>query len=103
MAVAIAEMTTESLLPPLALSTCRSTRFTPVAIPANTLLPFLELGFALYFTYFVITAAIHGQWLSLPFLVLFQGGFGYVAISSMAQWFPKVNLEPDEPADAVPA
>jgi len=72
-------------------------------IPLKSLLPFLELGFALYFTYFVITAAIHGQWLSLPFLVLFQCGFGYVAISSMAQWFPKVNIEPDEPADAVPA
>ncbi|MGB8355764.1 MAG: cellulose synthase family protein [Chthoniobacteraceae bacterium] len=72
-------------------------------IPLKSVLPFVELGFALYFTYFVVMAAIHHQWLSLPFLMLFQGGFGYVAISSLAQWMPRVNLQPQEPADAVPA
>ena len=42
---------------------------------------------------------IHGLWLSLPFLILFQGGFGYVALTSFAQWLPRVNVEP--PVDAV--
>ncbi len=72
-------------------------------IPLKSVLPFLELAFALLFSFFVVKAAIHGQWLSLPFLILFQGGFGYVAITSFAQWMPRVNIEPSEPADAVPA
>jgi cellulose synthase/poly-beta-1,6-N-acetylglucosamine synthase-like glycosyltransferase len=72
-------------------------------IPLKSLLPFLELGFALYFTYFVVIAFRHHLWLSLPFLILFQGGFGYVALTSFAQWLPRVNVEPSEPADALPA
>jgi hypothetical protein len=67
------------------------------------MLPFVELGFAIYFSYFVVKAALHGQYLSLPFLLLFQGGFGYVAILSFAQWLPRVNLPPRDPVDAVPA
>lgn len=57
-------------------------------VPLKTLLPFVELAFALYFTYFVGTAIMHGQWLSVPFLVLFQAGFAYVALCSLAQWIP---------------
>lgn len=72
-------------------------------IPLKSMLPFVELGFAIYFSYFVVKAAIHGQYLSLPFLLLFQGGFGYVAILSFAQWLPRVALPATEPVDAVPA
>jgi len=73
-------------------------------IPLKSLLPLLELAFALYFTYHVVMAVIHHQWMSLPFLMLFQGGFGYVAITSLAQWMPRVHIEdPADPADAVPA
>ena len=72
-------------------------------LPLKSLLPLLELAFALYFTYYLVLAVIHHQWFSLPFLMLFQGGFGYVAISSLAQWLPRVNLQPREPVEAVPA
>ncbi|MDD5349619.1 MAG: glycosyltransferase family 2 protein [Chthoniobacteraceae bacterium] len=52
-------------------------------------LPFVELGFAIYFTYFMVSAALEGQWFSLPFLALFQGGFSYVAWTSISQWLPR--------------
>ena len=55
----------------------------------KSLLPIVELAFALYFTYFMVKAAMDGQWFSLPFLALFQGGFGYVAWSSISQWLPR--------------
>jgi len=71
--------------------------------PLKSFLPFVELGFALYFTYFVVVAILHGQWLSLPFLVLFQGGFGYVAVSSLGQWLPRFIVQTREPSDPVPA
>jgi cellulose synthase/poly-beta-1,6-N-acetylglucosamine synthase-like glycosyltransferase len=56
--------------------------------PMRSLLPFLELSFAVYFSYFIYQAAINGQYTSLPFLVLFQLGFCYVAFSSLGQWIP---------------
>lgn len=55
----------------------------------KSLLPIVELGFALYFTYFMVKAAMDGQWFSLPFLALFQGGFAFVAWSSISQWLPR--------------
>jgi hypothetical protein len=48
----------------------------------------LELAFAVYFGYFIFQAASNGQYTSLPFLVLFQLGFCYVAFSSLAHWIP---------------
>ena len=57
-------------------------------LPLRSLLPLLELGFAAYFTYFIYRAAVDAQYTSLPFLVLFQLGFCYVACSSLAQWLP---------------
>ena len=58
----------------------------------QTVLPLVEFGFAVYFTYFVFLAFQNRQFLSLPFLMLFQMGFAYVAFSSVwqrimrAQW-----------------
>jgi cellulose synthase/poly-beta-1,6-N-acetylglucosamine synthase-like glycosyltransferase len=72
-------------------------------IPLKSLLPLFELAFALFFTRHLVVAVIHHQWFSLPFLLLFQCSFGYVAISSIAQWIPRVSLQPREPEDAVPA
>jgi hypothetical protein len=57
-------------------------------LPLRSLLPLLELGFAVYFSYFIYRAAVSAQYTSLPFLVLFQLGFCYVAFSSLAQWLP---------------
>ncbi|HEY2801408.1 MAG TPA: cellulose synthase family protein [Chthoniobacterales bacterium] len=61
-------------------------------MPLKSLLPFIEIAFALYFSYFVWYALSHGQYFNLPFLILFQGGFLYVAISSVAQWWPRLML-----------
>ena len=74
-----------------------------VISPLKSMLPFVELGFAIYFSYFVVIALMHGQYLSLPFLILFQGGFGYVAVLSFAQWLPRVSVPDREPGDPLPA
>jgi cellulose synthase/poly-beta-1,6-N-acetylglucosamine synthase-like glycosyltransferase len=49
----------------------------------KAVLPFGELLFAVYFGHFVITAVIAREYLSLPFLMLFQIGFTYVAFCSI--------------------
>ncbi len=54
----------------------------------RSLLPLVELGFAIYFTYFIVHLAVKGMYSTLPYLVLFQVGFCYVAFSSLAQWMP---------------
>jgi cellulose synthase/poly-beta-1,6-N-acetylglucosamine synthase-like glycosyltransferase len=56
--------------------------------PIRSLLPLLELCFAIYFTYVTYRAAVSGEYASLPFLLLFQMGFCYVAFSSLGQWVP---------------
>ncbi len=63
-------------------------------LPMRSLLPILELAFAVYFTWFVYNAAVHGQFTSLPFLIFFQLGFCYVAFSSLKQWLP-ARTQPD--------
>src|SRR6201996_434599 len=52
-------------------------------VPIKTVLPFVELAFAGYFTYFLAIAILRHQWMSLPFLTLFQSGFSYVALCSL--------------------
>ncbi len=47
--------------------------------------PMVELAFGLYFTGAVWYAWDEQIWTSLPFLVLFQGGFLYVGVSSLVQ------------------
>ncbi len=71
--------------------------------PLKTVLPFVELGFALYFSYFVLMAAWHGQWMSVPFLVLFQAGFAYVALCSLAQWIPGLRFPGRDTGETLPA
>lgn len=53
--------------------------------PVRSLLPLFELAFAAYFTYLCVNAFNCGQYSSLPFLVLFQFGFCYVAFCSLFQ------------------
>jgi cellulose synthase/poly-beta-1,6-N-acetylglucosamine synthase-like glycosyltransferase len=72
-------------------------------MPLKSLLPLFEMAFAAYFTYFVWFAIAHGQFLSLPFLLMFQGGFLYVSISSLAQWWPKFNFGAARSGAAIPA
>ena len=61
-------------------------------MPLKSILPIAEMAFAAYFTYFVWFAIEHGQFLLCPFLIMFQGGFLYVSLSSLAQWWPKFNF-----------
>jgi cellulose synthase/poly-beta-1,6-N-acetylglucosamine synthase-like glycosyltransferase len=71
-------------------------------MPLKSLLPVVEIGFAIYFSYFVWYALAHGQYFTLPFLVLFQVGFLYVAVSSVAQWWPKSHFSVVQ-ENAIPA
>jgi hypothetical protein len=72
-------------------------------MPLKSLLPIAEMAFALYFTYFVWFALAHGQFLSVPFLLMFQVGFFYVALSSLAPWYPRLNLPNAREAAVLPA
>jgi cellulose synthase/poly-beta-1,6-N-acetylglucosamine synthase-like glycosyltransferase len=51
----------------------------------RNVLPIVELLFAIYFSYFVVTALGNREFLSLPFLMLFQIGFAYVALTSVRE------------------
>jgi hypothetical protein len=61
-------------------------------MPLKSLLPIVEIGFGIYFSYLVYYAFALGHYLTLPFLVTFQVGFFYVALSSLGQWWPRFNL-----------
>ena len=72
-------------------------------MPLKSLLPIAEIGFAIYFSYFVWYAISHGQFLSVPFLLMFQAGFLYVSLSSLAPWWPRFSFWNSRPAEAIPA
>jgi len=71
--------------------------------PLKSIAPFVELAFAAYFTRFVIFSIQHGQWLAVPFLVLFAAGFAYVGLCSIAQWFPQFRMPGRDTGEALPA
>ena len=72
--------------------TWRSCRY----MPLKSFLPIVEIGFGVYFSYLVYDAFALGHYLTLPFLVMFQVGFFYVALSSLGQWWPRFNLAAGE-------
>lgn len=55
-------------------------------LPLVSFLPAVELLFAAYFTFCVYSAITRGQWISVPFLLIFLTGFGYVASKSIMFW-----------------
>jgi cellulose synthase/poly-beta-1,6-N-acetylglucosamine synthase-like glycosyltransferase len=65
------------------------TRYSPV----RSLIPAIELLFALYFAYCAWNAWTHKQWMSIPFLLMFLAGFLYVAWNSIR--FPSFAWNPD--------
>ena len=78
----------------------RKTKYSPL----KSIAPFVELAFAAYFIRFLLFAFNHDQWLAVPFLALFAGGFAYVGICSVAQWFPSTReANPRPPSEALPA
>lgn len=72
-------------------------------MPLKSLLPAAEMFFAVYFSYFVWYAIEHGQFFSVPFLLMFQFGFLYVSFCSVIQWLPKFNWNNSRAPDALPA
>src|ERR1700716_2244615 len=60
--------------------------------PLKSILPVAEMAFAIYFTYFVWFALEHRQFLTVPFLLMFQGGFLYVSLCSLRSWLPRITL-----------
>jgi len=71
--------------------------------PLKSTWPFLEMGFAIYFSYFLYFAIAHQQFFSVPFLLMFQGGFLYVSLCSLARWSPRFNFSGSRETAAVPA
>jgi cellulose synthase/poly-beta-1,6-N-acetylglucosamine synthase-like glycosyltransferase len=72
-------------------------------LPMKSLLPLIELAFAGYFTYLLAHAFLENQWLNVAFLAIFQIGFGYVAVCSLAQWFPGLRFPGRDTGEALPA
>jgi hypothetical protein len=52
---------------------------------AKTVVPWVEVGFAVYFLAACVIATVAGHFISLPFLLLFAMGFGYVGVLSLYQ------------------
>src|SRR6267143_84218 len=71
--------------------------------PLKSALPLAELAFAIYFSYFVVHAIMQRQFFSVPFLLMFQAGFLYVCLSSLATRWPKISFGGPPSATAIPA
>jgi cellulose synthase/poly-beta-1,6-N-acetylglucosamine synthase-like glycosyltransferase len=52
---------------------------------AKSVLPYLELAMAAYYSFTLYAAVRAEHWLSIPFLFLFQLGFAYVGLMSLVQ------------------
>ena len=70
---------------------------------AKNILPLVEVVFAVYFIYFLTHEIISANWFAVPFLTLFAGGFTYVALCSLAQWFPQLRAPWRDTEDALSA
>lgn len=60
-------------------------------LPLKSFLPAIELLFAAYFAYCIWSAMLAGRWMSVPFLLIFLGGFGYVALKSIGFWLQQIG------------
>jgi cellulose synthase/poly-beta-1,6-N-acetylglucosamine synthase-like glycosyltransferase len=72
-------------------------------MPLRSLLPIAEMAFAVYFSYFLWYAIQHRQFLSVPFIAMFQLGFLYVSLSSVRQWLPRMNIGTERAEVPIPA
>jgi len=70
-------------------------------LPIRSLLPAVELLFALYFAFCLWSAELLHQWMSIPFLLMFLSGFVYVAWNSMC--FPTLSWTSPSPQESIPA
>jgi cellulose synthase/poly-beta-1,6-N-acetylglucosamine synthase-like glycosyltransferase len=65
------------------------------------LVPYLELAFGLYFTHLLALAIAGEQWMMIPFVMIFQCGFLYVALMSLTPSWKRYWKQP--PVDLLPA
>lgn len=69
-------------------------------LPIRSLLPLIEILFAIYFSYCTWGAIMSGAWSSVPFLLLFLVGFAYVASQSIGFWIQQIGSLLAPPARA---
>jgi len=68
-------------------------------MPLKSFMPLVEIAFATYFGYCVLNAVMQANWFSVPFLLIFFGGFTYVASKSISFWLQQAGLFlPSRPA-----
>ena len=67
----------------------------------KSVVTFFEVAFFLYFSYLVLYALALGNWIGIPFLILFQAGFFFVAYGSLRHLLPGWVLGAAENDDAV--
>ncbi len=77
----------------------RKARYTSI----KNFVPLIELAFAAYFTHFTIYAILTAQWTTLPFILLFQVGFSYVAIGSIRHWLQRRRIRDNTQPPTPPA
>ncbi len=70
---------------------------------SKNILPLVEIAFAIYFIYFLIHEITAKNWMAVPFLGLFAGGFTYVALCSITQWFPQLRAPWRDTGDVLQA
>lgn len=61
----------------------------------------IEVALTGYFGWMILLAGQRGQWASIPFLLLFFGGFGYVAFGSLLKRFSMTRFQAAPAAAAV--
>jgi cellulose synthase/poly-beta-1,6-N-acetylglucosamine synthase-like glycosyltransferase len=71
----------------------KATRYAPI----KSMVPLVEMAFAGYFTFFTVYAIQTAQWTTLPFIILFQVGFTYVAFGSIRHWIQRRANSPKSP------
>ncbi len=71
-------------------------------LPLKSFLPVVEIVFAAYFAYCIWNAILRGHWISVPFLMIFFGGFSYVASKSLGFWVRQFGslLPSPQPSEA---
>jgi hypothetical protein len=57
----------------------------------------VEVVLAFYFSWLVFEALRRGQWMSVPFLAMFQFGFLYVVLGSVSKWVTFPSWTPPAP------
>lgn len=66
----------------------RAVRYPPI----RSILPAVEILFALYFSFCTWNAVESGAWTSVPFLLLFLVGFAYVSAKSIGFWIQQMSM-----------